>query len=304
MLTKWIGVAGVMLMVWSGLCSAQPPAGGPERGLRPRDDRGMGRPRLPGDWSRMLERMAKELNLDEAQQAAVGTILKAQEEKSRAIHEGFTPTPEEREMLENLRRARRDARQSGNAAEEARVVEEMRKVQEAQQARLAPVQEKLAALEKEEHANLLVVMRDDQKEKFEQFWQNWATSRRPGGPVRSPQALKAMIDKLTDLTTEQKKQIEDAFGEFKKAVREEVKEPGRDGPALKDDSPEYRRKTRKLYEDVMKVLTPEQREKISAQLRGGRPDMEGRRGFRGGRGDVGPASQPAHPDSEKPDEPS
>ena len=137
-------------------------------------------------------------------------------------------------------------------------------------------------------------MRDDQKEKFEKFWVDWTTSRRPAGPVRSPQALKAMVDKLADLTADQKKQIEEAFAGFKKIVREDVKE----------DSPEYRRRTRQLYEDVMKALTPEQREKISAQLREGRPDRGGRRGFRGGRGDIGAASQPARPVGEKPGGPS
>jgi hypothetical protein len=294
MLTRWIGVVGVAFVVWSGLCLAQPPAGGPERGHRPQDDRELGRPRLPGGWSQMLERMAKELNLDEAQLAKAETILKAQEEKSQAIYKDFVPTPEEQQKLEGLRQARREARRAGSAEEEARVAEEMRKVQEARQARLAPMQEKLVAIEKEEHDGLLAVMRDDQKEKFEIFWADWTISRRPAGPVRSPQALKAMTDKLADLTADQKKQIEEAFAGFKKAVREDAKE----------DSPEYRRRTRQLYEDVIKALTPEQREKISAQLREGRPDRGGRRGFPGGRGERGPATQPARPGGEKPDDPS
>jgi Spy/CpxP family protein refolding chaperone len=242
----------------------------------------------------MLERMTKELNLDEAQRAKAETILKAQEEKSQAVYKDLMPTPEEQQKLEGLRQARREARRAGNAEEEARVAEEMRKVQQARQARLTPMQERLAAIEKEEHDSLLAVMRDDQKEKFEKFWADWMTSRRPAGPVRSPQALKAMIDKLANLTAEQKKQIEEAFAGFKKTVREDVKE----------DSPEYRQRTRQLYEDVMKALTPEQREKILAQLREGRPDRGGRRGFRGGRGDIGAASQPARPVGEKPGGPS
>lgn len=291
MLTRCITMAGVLLMLAAGVCLAQEGPGG--RGGPRRGPGGPGGPGgdfrrfpMPGDWKAKLEKMTADLKLDQTQQAECEKIFQNHEKKLRELNEQFRPAPEEIEKLRALREAIQAARAAGNEEESRRLREQMRALQEERVARLKPIQEKVAAAQKEQHDALLAQLRPDQKEKFETLWKEWEEN--PSGPEftqRSPQALRRILERVTDLTADQKAQIDQIFEEFKKSTREQDRE-----------SPEFRKLTDKLYAEVKAALTPEQQEKVAELLSGRRP------GGRGGRAPGGPRGERPPPPAE-PEEP-
>src|SRR6185436_11487263 len=117
------------------------------------------------------------------------------------------------------------------------------------------------------HDGIESQLRDDQKADFGKMWQERMDQQRrgPGGPDRGPAALKSVVDKLDDLTADQKAQLETVFKTFHEANKD------KSGPP----SPEA---GRKLHEDVIAVLTEGQKAKVEKALEGqrGRGDREGR----------------------------
>lgn len=77
------------------------------------------------------------------------------------------------------------------------------------------------------------------------------------GPVRSPRALKAIVDRLGDLTPEQRRSVDGLFAQFREGQREST---GRE-----QDKNVI---TRKLYDDVFAVLTDGQKTRVEQQLAG------------------------------------
>jgi len=75
------------------------------------------------------------------------------------------------------------------------------------------------------------------------------------GPTRSPRALKAIVDRLGDLTPQQHKSIDDAFLHFRDAQRANPK------AAQGKDS-----ETSKLYDAVFAVLTSGQKARVEQEL--------------------------------------
>ena len=304
MVTRYLRLGGVAVLLSASLCLAQAGPGGPggrPEGGRPRGGGpggALGRLPLAGDWKPQLDRLATDLKLDDTQKAEAEKVFKAHEDKMRELTEQFKQPPEEMAKMQEIRKALREADEAGNTAESQKLREEMRGIQEARRVRLQPVMEKVDAAQKEQHDGLVALLHPEQKEKFEQIWQEWEEARRPNFMQRSPQALKRIVDRITDLSDDQKKKIDGLFDEFKKTTRE-----------TKEDSPEYKKLVEKLYTDVMAVLTPQQQEKASAALRGHGPGGdrgpggEGGRGGPGGRQHGGPrpgGPAPGGPGGEKP----
>lgn len=77
------------------------------------------------------------------------------------------------------------------------------------------------------------------------------------GPIRSPRALKAIVDRLGDLTPEQRRTIDAVFQQFRESQREN-----------RGQSPDNAAKHRKLYDDVFAVLTDGQKTRVEQQLSG------------------------------------
>jgi len=77
------------------------------------------------------------------------------------------------------------------------------------------------------------------------------------GPVRSPRALKAIVDRLGDLTPEQRRSVDGLFEQFREAQR---------GTAGREHDKDAA--TRKLYDDVFAVLTDGQKTRVEQQLAG------------------------------------
>jgi len=305
---RWVAyslMAGLLAgtMAW-GQEPPPPPDGGPRPGRGERGEgRGWQRPGRERSAEAQIERLIQELKLDEQQTAEVRRIYKEHEEKMREIHESFRQDPEEMEQMTRLREEMRAAREADDREKIQEVRKKMQAVQEQRRAKMAPLREKLLAADAERHERLLAVMRPDQKPAFERIWQEWTQFQRPFVSLRNPRVLKEIVDKLPDLSLEQREQLEPLFREFQKAARER-----------EDQSAEFRRLSAKLYEDVTRLLTPEQRAEVDRQLRErgelrvggerrpdrGPPDGEPRGpGRRGGppRGPGGPGG-PDGPDGE------
>ncbi|MBX3396105.1 MAG: hypothetical protein KF841_12135 [Phycisphaerae bacterium] len=290
-----------------------PPNERPAREERPREMRpgpGIGRAAPP---EMQLEHLKEQLKLDEAQSVAVRKLIDEHHAKVMAARDEFRPTPEESETMNRLRKAMEEARQSDDPTRIDELREEARKIRTEREAKLQPIREQLEQSEKNLHDGVFQLLRPDQQEDFEKVWAERAASGfNRGGAGRDPRMLKAIIDRIPDLTGEQKSQIEKLFEEFRRppekpsdSDREDGSRPAR--PTREDRMKLQREKLEKLHADVMAVLTPDQQKSVEAELKkleDRRPDRRERgRGGRGGRlrgddSDRGGRGRPASEDSE------
>jgi len=180
-------------------------------------------------------------------------------EKMQALREGYRPSPELREKMNEHREAMLAAREAGDEDKLREIRQQMRALQEERRQAMAPMREKMEALQTAHHDELLAIMHKDQKERFEKLWNERMKPRGFGGPRRSAHALKTVVKKLPDLTSEQEQQIEALFTQYKEATRE-----------MERRSLEHRKLTSRLYDDVVKLLTPEQQKVVEENLRGRR----------------------------------
>jgi hypothetical protein len=234
------------------------------------------------------EYLTEELKLDQEQESAVRRIFEENGKKMDELREEFRPPPEMSERLAELRTAMWEARQAGDQDRLQEIRNEMRTIQEELRKKRAPMRERREAARKEFYDNLLAVMPEGQKTRFEELWQEWTEPRMFGGPWRSPQALRKVVEKLPDLTEEQQQKVEELFVQYKEAARD-----------LERNSPARRKLTKRLYDDVVGLLNAEQKETVEKKLRGrGGP---GAREWRG-RGLEGRGGQdrPDHPEDKEP----
>ncbi len=76
-------------------------------------------------------------------------------------------------------------------------------------------------------------------------------------PVRSPRALQAITDRLSDLTPDQRSRIDAAFLKFRNAQRAAANKPQTEEA-----------NTTKLYDEVFAILTDGQKTRVEQELRG------------------------------------
>jgi hypothetical protein len=297
-MARFYRLSALAVLVLCPLAIAQPPddpADGPRRDRGERGDRGdrgdrggdrgdfgggrrgfgRGGPRF--DPKVELERMTEHLTLDEAQQAGIGKLLEAHGQKLQELRGQFGGGGEMMEKFQAAREAMRDARESGDEAQIAEAQKNMDQLREEARAAMEPARKAREEAQKSLHDGIVAQLRDDQKEKFETHWQERMARQGPGGfrgQMRSPAALKSIVDRLEDLSTEQKTQIEQLFTTFQDESR---KAPESDLPGTPPNN-----LNRKLFEDVLNVLTPGQRERVERQLAGRRGNRgEGRDGREG-----------------------
>jgi len=299
MFRRLFSTSAFALCVLSTLCLADPPAdaGAGQDGDKPAGERregnrrrfraeggerggegrrgpgrqGFGGPRF--DPKAELAQMTEKLGLDEAQQNAIRQLFDDQQTKMAEMREKMRPTEEQREAMEAMREEMQAARESGD---EAKIQELRGKMRETMGGRMEEMRKVMEENQKAMHDGILAQLREDQKPEFAKMWEARMERQRrgPGGPDRGPAALKSIVDKLDDLTSDQKAQLEVIFKNFRETSRDQA------GPAS-------RQANRKLHEDVMGVLTDTQKATVEKQLegqRGRRERGEGRRD-RGPRGD-------------------
>lgn len=268
MLTRSIRWGSLVLFVAASICVSQERPGGQEGKVQddPANRRIKSKRRGRGPRP---ENLIKKLDLDEDQQVAVRKIFEDHDKQTRALQEEFRPSPEMSERLREIREEMRAARMAGDEAPMREIRERMRAVQEVRRQKMAPMRERREALRKAQYESLLEVMHEDQKASFEEFWAEMTEPRRFDSVQQSPRALKRVVDRLPDLTSEQKEQIEAMFNQHRLAARENPR-----------GSPANTKLAEKLYTDVMKVLTPGQKEMIEARLNSRRGPGERRRDAR------------------------
>lgn len=289
MFRRLFSTSAFALCVLSTLCLAQPAqeGGGDKGGDQPGEreggrrrfraeggERGEGR-RGPGgrrgfemrrfDPKAELAQMTEKLKLDEAQQASVGKLLEEHQVQMEAQREKMRPSEEERAAMDAMREEMQAAREAGDDAK----MQELRgKMRETMGARMEGMRKTMEENQKALHDGIVAQLREDQKAEFGKMWQERMERRGPGGrggPDRGPAALKSIVDKLDDLTADQKAQLEVVFKTFRDSTKDQSGPP----------SPQV---GRKLHDDVFAILTDGQKEKVQKALEGqrGRRDREGR----------------------------
>lgn len=274
MFTNSLRWAGLVLFLAASAGLAQEPAEGRKAGPAKDEKRAERRlnARNRGAPVPRPEYLTEELKLDQEQDAAVRRIFEENRRKMDQLREQFRPAPETTERLAELRSVMWEARQSGDKDKVQEARNEMRTIQEELRQKRAPMREKREAVQKELYENLLAVMGEGQKERFEELWRQWTEPRRFGGPMRSPRALRKVVEKLPDLTEEQEQKTEELFAKYKEAARD-----------LEKDRSTQEKLTKKLYDEVIGLLTPQQKEAVETKLygRGGPGAREARgRGLR------------------------
>lgn len=305
------GVLGILLIASVGIAQTPPDSPKPSDERRP-GARERGPRREPpfariGDVKVQLAMLTEKLELDEAQQTEITKILEARNEKVRELREQTERSPEEVEAMRALREEM-DAAMKANDRERMEVLRKKAdQMYREREERNAPARQKLLETEKALHDDIVATLRPEQVEKFEEVWKQRMV--RPGGregPVRNPRALKSIVEGLKDLSDEQKETIDGLFAAFRESVQRRPERPeGQERPSRADREArekDMQEKTEKLFNDVIAVLTPEQKAKVEEALRGlSRPGTrgEGREG-RGGRQGRPGRTAPDQPDENRP----
>jgi Spy/CpxP family protein refolding chaperone len=287
---------GAVLLLAAGMCFAQQPQ---PAGDQPKEQKPRGREMQKQRGARpdnLLQRLTVELKLDEAQQAEVRKIMDAQRDREKELRTSVNVPQELVDRTMKTREELAQARKAGDNAKAKQLSDELVELRKERDTYMKPVQEKLEQSQEQFHDQLIVVLRDDQKAAFEEIWdEHMAASGAYGGPLRNPRMLKSQVDKLQDLTPEQKQQLDSLFENYRKAGRDKQQ----------SDLKTRKEQTKKLYDDVIALLTPEQKEKVEAAMQGGdrhgqpaRPDRPGHPGHPGQPGHPGEPGQPPQPGTE------
>ena len=248
----------IVLLLMPSLCTAQEPPPLPVEPGRPeRVERAPGL--LAGrmgmaDPGRVAEQMKTELNLDASQTGELTKIVEEQRKLVAQMQEQMRPTPEtmkkQKEMADKMRRAR----EANNQAEIKEASDQLQALRKDNEDRIRPAREKMTQSTEALHDKLKSILREDQKEGFERIWE--AQKAGPYGRrimSQNPRVLHAAIGRLTDLTAGQKTQVEELFKQNEAATKDQR------GTAAEPLN-------QKLYDAVMALLTPEQREKVESRV--------------------------------------
>jgi Spy/CpxP family protein refolding chaperone len=259
-------LSGVMLLAAAMLCAAQEAAKPQQTAQEPKSDQPKVERPHGARPEGMLQLLVKELNLDEAQQTQVKAFLDEHRSREKDIRTSTQLPAELQEKTAKVRQEMMQARKAGDTARVTQLREELAGFQREREDLLKPVRAKLDESQEVLHGQILGILKDDQKAKFLELWdEQLSMGDGYGGPVRSPRALKSSVEKVAGVTPDQKKQIEAVFEQFRRASRE----PAASGLKARKDL------ITKLYDDVSALLSPEQKEQLQKV-------MEGERGLRKG----------------------
>jgi hypothetical protein len=283
-------LAILFVLVGGSYSPAQTPPAPPPATTSPALMKGNTRGFRPEDPTMLTERMTKELGLDDAQRGAVEKILADHQNRVITLRQSMQSQPTEGyEKMREIAQEMRAAREVGDTARTEQLSQQMRLLREEQQARMAPMRQQLLDSQEKLRSDLAAILREDQIEGFNKLWEQQLARRSPyRGPERSPQTLKALVDRLPGLTVEQQQGIEQLFRQHQDAAKTAEK-----------GSPAERALVTKLYDGVLALLTPEQRSLLEGQLSGRRSSARGAEPLP----IRDPAQQPAPTTPEKPETP-
>ena len=266
MIRSYLPLAIVIVLVHETLCPAQAPPASPPTTTAPALDKRNFRSFRPEDPTSLTERMTQELSLDDAQREAVAKVLKDHQTQIVTLRQSMQSQPTEGyDKMRQIAQEMRTAREAADTARVEELTQQMRQLREEQQARLAPMRQQMLDSQEKLRGDLFAILRDDQKPGFEKLWEQQLARRSPyRGPERSPQTLKALVDRLPGLSNEQQQGIEQLFRQHQEAEKQTEK-----------GSPAEKALVTKLYDGVLALLTPDQRSLLEGQLAGRRSGARG-----------------------------
>lgn len=232
----------------------------------------------------------KALSLDETQQAEITKLLEAYHARLLEIRETHGQSKEEMEQWMNLRNEMKQAHEEKDEAKLKELQKQIRELQQARRKRTAPAKGLQQEARKALREGITALLKDEQKEKFEQLWQDrFLVPDRLLGRGRTPRVLRSLVYQLDDLNADQRKKIDDLYKVYLKSIRGSKKTGSRE---------QAKQLEQQLFTDVLAVLTPEQKQYVEGEL----ASRQGRRPRRVGRSGPGRFGRPTRPDPAK-DEP-
>lgn len=219
---------------------------------------------MPAQHMKAYDDFVAGCEMDEAQKTKLKALLTAADEDFIHLRDEIKPTDETRKkMAENLK-AMQEARKAGDQNKETELRKERTRMATEFTEKRQLMIEKMKARDEELHGEIKAMLRPEQIEKFETVWKDKQIllDVGPRGPVfstdRNPRALKAAVDRLADLTPDQKAGVESAFKTYQEAAR---------APSARNNRTESARIIQTLYDQVLGLLTEGQREKVQAELK-------------------------------------
>jgi Spy/CpxP family protein refolding chaperone len=260
--SRWI--CGLAVLAAMALCAAQPAFAQKADPMRPEptEQPPKSDEPIPQGMERLVPALSKTLNLDEKQKEQVRDIVAKHEAAMAELRQEMRIPNDLREKLNSLAKEMAEARNAGDEARAEELLAARTELVKMAAESRAPAQEKMRAVREELHKSLLDVLRPDQHEQFEAIWGRVMTPQGRGrnAPERSPRALKVILDRMEDLTAEQRAYIDTLFAAFRDTSRED--QPQRDQQA----------RVKKLYDDVFEVLSDGQKERVERSLRSRRDE--------------------------------
>ena len=200
-----------------------------------------------------IQQMNDELKLTDSQQRDIKKLVDDYKKESDSLKSSVPKPDDQGSDYAKIREEMEQARQSGDKAKQEAVMEKMKVKRKAQEEAEAPIRLKLKEMQQTLHDKIEKSLGEKQRPDFEWIWEDALAGKRRPGEI-NPKALKASVMRLSDLKSEQKDKLETLFKDADKAMNSA--KPGG----------EKRRVTQKLNDDVMSVLTPEQKAKVTAEM--------------------------------------
>ncbi|MFQ5501192.1 MAG: hypothetical protein ACE5EQ_02705 [Phycisphaerae bacterium] len=237
-----------------------------------------------GDPKSEIAWLSQGLSLEEAQEVAIAALLEAHHERNVEIQEKHGQSQEEIDQWKALREEMQEAQQARDQKRLRALQERAREMARARRKRTAPARQLKKEARQALHDDISAVLNDKQKETFENLWKGrFMPPERKAGSGRNPRVLRTLVFQLDDLQTDQRRQIDDLFKGFLESRRGANKELSRE---------DMRQLEKKLFVDVMAILTPKQKEIVDKKL----DSRHGRRHRRVGRSGPGRPGQPGETD--------
>lgn len=227
---------------------------------RPASPRPFPRRISPMDPTGLLHVMKEQLGLDQTQEAAVQQLLEGHRAQVEEVRKSLTPPPETADATRDILTKMRDAQAKGDHALVRQYTDELRKLREETNSRIGPMRERFEQLQTQLHDKLAGLLRDEQKAGFERIWEERMIRTPPRPAAQNTRLLRMLVDRLSDLSSDQKQKMQDLNKQYTDAMKEAGRDPG------------ARERAEQAYHDaVMALLLPAQKSEIERQMEQRRP---------------------------------
>lgn len=203
----------------------------------------------------------KECEVDASNEKPLYLLLQSWDEATKSIVASVKKeAPDLAEKLAVIDKEIEDARQSNNADQTQELIRQRTELVDLMSGWDPETRRQLGDVDAKYHGAVREMVPEGKHDRLDEILetaQETQHNRPRRGPVRSPRALKAIVDRLGDLTPEQRRSIDGVFLQFRESRRER-----------RGQSPENSADERKLYDDVFAVLTDGQKTRVEQQLAG------------------------------------